>query len=424
MKQQVCNKRCRSAVHPCYSDWFVAAVAATSRFLIASAMVASDVLVTDHDAQGVARFPRSAPWDSDGNCKSVAWWLQAFTKWDSAHFLNIAANGGYKHESDIAFLPLYPSLVRFVADLFAAGKDNCQLNEAIVVVALCINAACFVFTSLMLVRLLEEWNLSPGSQRMAFWAHIVNPANVFFTTAYTESIYAASSWLGMLLMERQRHLWACLSFLVASSIRSNGVLNAVIPVVMFCQSLLACNSSVAKLARLLSACAAPLVPFLLLDTWNHEFLCSKSADYKQDRADGCVSALYGYFGTYAHIQKKYWNVGFLHYYTFKQLPNILLALPIAMIASATISLSHNEPLLLKYRVHLGLVLFTGACFAHTEILTRLLLASCPIVYVGIARLFLQCQHKRTGILLSLLFSYIVVFNILGVLLHANFFPWT
>ena len=405
------------------SDGFVVAVAAASRILIGFAMVAADVVLVDHDARGVARFPSSGRGGGDGgSCAPVAWWLQAFTKWDSAHFLNIAANGGYKQESDVAFLPLYPSVVRFVADLFVVGEGSCRRNDLVVVVALCINLVCFVFSSLVFVRLLEEWKLSPAVQKMAFWVHIGNPANVFFTTAYTESIYAASSWLSMLLLERHRPLWACLTFLVASSIRSNGVLNAAIPACMLCRSLLASNPSPANVARFFFACAAPLLPFLLLDSWNHAFLCSTSASYKQEWASRCVSALHGYFGTYAQIQRKYWNVGFLKYYTLKQVPNILVALPISMIACATLILLRNEPLLLKYRVHLGVVLCTGACFAHTEILTRLLLASCPIVHVGLASLLLQT--KRTEILLPVLSSYLVIFNILGVLLHSNFYPWT
>ena len=40
---------------------------------------------------------------------------------------------------------------------------------------------------------------------------------------------------------------------------------------------------------------------------------------------------------YSHVQRKFWNVGFFSSFTLKQLPNIILATPIVLIAGNTLS---------------------------------------------------------------------------------------
>ena len=50
-----------------------------------------------------------------------------------------------------------------------------------------------------------------------------NPASVFFTTAYTESLYTAFSFLGLWLLPG-KHWGAVSAFLAASATRSNGAL--------------------------------------------------------------------------------------------------------------------------------------------------------------------------------------------------------
>ena len=414
------------------------AISISSRIVIIGLSILSDAIFKDHTAQDVAHFSGRR---QVGDCDTaVSSWLQAFTKWDAAHYLNIAAHSGYREEMEVAFMPLYPSFIRLVARVIKialpGSPDDCRGDaDRLVVSALGLNAACFVLASLVLIQLLALWNLKQSLQLLAFWLHIFNPANIFFTTAYTESIYAATAWLGILLLEKERYLWACLPFFVASMIRSNGIMNAAIPACMLlCKSLTAVKTnSAASIVRLLTLlippCAASLVPFLLLDNWNHSYLCSFGASYGQTYEKACLLQIGvpRYFGTYSFIQKKYWNVGWLQYYQLVQLPNILLAVPIVVIACAIVARRDgelNSPLLWKHKVHLSAILVIGLGWAHTEILTRLLLASCPIMYVGLASLLLDYKRGQNLFLMRLLFTYMIMFNLLGILLHVNFYPWT
>ena len=57
---------------------------------------------------------------------------------------------------------------------------------------------------------------------------LINPANIFFTAVYTESPYLCFTLAGFycLVDEEPSRLKACMFYCLASSTRSNGILNA------------------------------------------------------------------------------------------------------------------------------------------------------------------------------------------------------
>jgi phosphatidylinositol glycan class V len=161
---------------------------------------------------------------------------------------------------------------------------------------------------------------------------------------------------------------------------------------------------------------------------------------------------------YPSIQEKYWNVGLFRYYQWRQIPNFLLAAPIVYIALYCIyyfdtvfgvgkekaeeedidepkrkekgkSTSTPEqwgrrflhpafPLL----AHLCVTLAVGVLIANVQITTRLICASCPIIYVGMAHI--AEQNEKEGKNQWMLWGYVVLYNVVGVVLHCNYFPWT
>ncbi|XP_013375017.1 PREDICTED: GPI mannosyltransferase 2 isoform X2 [Chinchilla lanigera] len=190
---------------------------------------------------------------------------------------------------------------------------------------------------------------------------------------------------------------------------------------------------------------------------------------------------------YSYIQDVYWNVGFLRYYELKQVPNFLLAAPVAILVSwatwtyvtthpwlcLTLGLRRNKnskaleksspgflsPQVFVYLVHaVFLLLFGGLCM-HVQVLTRFLGSSTPVVYWFPAYLLqdqepllrsaetvswkLLVEDSPSGqkvprnFILGLLYNwktcspvtryilgYFLTYWLLGLLLHCNFLPWT
>ncbi|BHF66133.1 hypothetical protein SprV_0200914700 [Sparganum proliferum] len=174
--------------------------------------------------------------------------------------------------------------------------------------------------------------------------------------------------------------------------------------------------------------------------------------------------------SYNNIQSKFWDVGFLQYYKFKQIPHFLLAAPVLVIAALIIYnfycsarkvlltlgiLVENlrQQQLLPHVCHLLFLSLYGVANVHVQVLTRMLFSSCPIIYWYCAsilvgdNLFSPSKDKKNKkpssggfsisrmitilspssylymhqkILLFYFYSYILV----GCFMHSNFLPWT
>lgn len=170
----------------------------------------------------------------------------------------LAVEGQLRCESDVpleeqahAFFPLYPWIVRWAAAAlraalltigFILGKAN-----SLVLAAVLVSNSCFVAAAVLLYRL---GAVVTGDSLLAYrgaLAFCVTPASVFFSTAYTESLYAALSFSGLLLLfseGRRRRIrngrgrrsswwsgagnaWLAATFLsLATLTRSNGIAGA------------------------------------------------------------------------------------------------------------------------------------------------------------------------------------------------------
>lgn len=229
----------------------IVSCAVASRAATIALLILANELLPTHDATGVHKFrPRAFPVPAGPGAGGA---LAAFTRWDAAWFLSIADSGyplvdsggdttvelvdcagtertwggedydwrrGEESErrrprrrcsGDVpleeqahAFFPLYPWVVRYAAAALRAvalltGVDVGE-SGTLVFAAVAVSNACFVAAAVLLHRL---GLVVTGDSLLAFrgaLAFCATPASVFFSTAYTESLFAALSFAGLLVL--------------------------------------------------------------------------------------------------------------------------------------------------------------------------------------------------------------------------------
>lgn len=187
-----------------------------------------------------------------------------------------------------------------------------------------------------------------------------------------------------------------------------------------------------------------------------------------------------WFNLYSYVQRKYWNVGFLKYYEWKQLPNFLLAAPVLatsawavatwiscswnrfqergkqtfranstasylydIIPWAKFSLRHfvtdavaddgtntptiidaeatlvGSPLLLGHYAVLAASTFLCLTIAHVQISTRMICSTCPALYW-----FMIVKVSGGGRVGDAILLWCLLYLIVGIIMHPNWLPWT
>jgi GPI mannosyltransferase 2 len=177
-----------------------------------------------------------------------------------------------------------------------------------------------------------------------------------------------------------------------------------------------------------------------------------------------------WFNVYSYVQQKYWNVGFLKYYEWKQIPNFLLATPVLVASVAAVStwirlswkryLRHAQPgngpgqilqwattslvhfssgaqggqsetlesaelaltggpLCLGHYAVLAASTILCATVAHVQISTRVLFSTCPALYW-----FLVVQISKRRFWGQAILLWCLTYTLLGIVMHPNWLPWT
>jgi phosphatidylinositol glycan class V len=406
-----------------------------TRIIMLGLVVLSDSLITDHAAQGVLELK----YEPTSSLHGI--FTRPFLKWDAAHLLTIAEEG-YITEQSFAFFPAYPMLIRYLAKVIKLVSpvymNSIELN---VLCGFAISNLCFVASCGLLNELLEFLGASTLTRKYAIMCYAFNPATIFFLGIYTESMYSLLLLLGIYyLIVHPNDLYACLIFTLASFTRSNGVFNAVLVAVRSITIFLEDANESVRMKKCISmffVFLGTVFPYYVINLNAYSTLCLEGNI--GINSDVCrLGSVDSIPNVYSYVQWKYWNVGFLNSYRINQIPNIALAIPMVLTVLRTLQIftfsdspvcfsgavglkGGNWPQVLPLLCATYVQFIISLCFAHIQVITRLMCASCPLIYVAMAECFASNDIKISR---KLMLGYILVFNILGLILHPNFYPWT
>ncbi|OAG12245.1 GPI mannosyltransferase 2 [Paraphaeosphaeria sporulosa] len=267
-----------------------------------------------------------------------------FFRWDALYFVK-SAQRGYHYEQEWAFSWAYSLLLKTLVKL-VSGDESISLQNY-VWAGIIVSNACHLVSVVVLHRLSSLVLDRRHSGRVPFVAamlHIVSPAGMFLSSPYAESLFAALNFTGMLLYAQARItdrpgrkqtvredaliLGAGVLFMLATWIRSNGLLSGILflfDVVPFVSRLLDRELSLNDIRKLVITCSSGAL--LGLGSIGPQYVAYQQYCVSQagpSLRPWCSKTIPS---IYTWVQRYYWNVGFLRYWTFSNLPLFLMAGP-------------------------------------------------------------------------------------------------
>ncbi|CAJ0571333.1 unnamed protein product, partial [Mesorhabditis spiculigera] len=330
-------------------------------------------------------------------------------------------------------------------------------STAYLLSALLLNLFAFLMAGWILYHITLRITNSVKQSVIAVLIFSLNPASIFFTAAYSESIYGAMTFGGIWMMMKSRgkfgieYVLACGLFALSFATRSNGLLNfgyvcwyvivdllhkrgndgrfhsllTLSKVRMFFE---VCSS----LLKLLIALAIIILPMKHHAQIQHERFCSQAAPPLSARLNSYATehdlVVAGRTGIewcnqnslifppwYSVIQDKYWDVGFLKYWQWRKLPFFLMASPalfvwilgLKLTATGLLDYSNFNAFLIDadglfpYGVHSSVMAFGAIFFYNVEVFTRIFFSCSPFPYLILAK---WISEKTPMVVLSDLFE--------------------
>jgi phosphatidylinositol glycan class V len=261
-------------------------------------------------------------------------------------------------------------------------KNSIHIESSHLLCAVFLNFIYFILTTVYLFKLTNIlFNNNRLISLFTIIIYCINPANVFFNAAYSESLFSALTFSGLYYLYKYKNendginlLISLMLFFLSGLTRSNGLINFgyigyVYLKIFFSKVKLKkndaniCNilsksidiwgvfNSLLHLIRIIISFVFIAGSFLLYQYYIYLKFCDlvdiKSKLPKQlikyanqnnyklindldlKQLEWCNKTLPF---SYGDIQSKYWGVGFMSYWRIKQIPNFLLAAPILIIS--------------------------------------------------------------------------------------------
>ena len=356
--------------------------------------------------------------------------LSPFARWDAIYFLRIADNG-YQYEQQHAFFPLFPALLRLGSKVFEriglSTLAGCMLTGVIIS-----NLAHF-FTMVNIFKLSMALG---GEEYFAFVASafvIASPAYIFQSAIYSESIFSLLTTAGLLAFYRRQRVLAAVCFCLAGVTRSNGILLAGFFLYDIWMHLFGGCQSILVVVKDLILFILSLSGYVGFQYYGYTVYCGTGST-----RPWCFN---GIPDLYSFVQKHYWNVGFLKYYTSSQLPNFLIAAPMIILSlaacwgyfrsdwkrsftlgglhgrhRANLRFLHQDVLFPHFVLLLALLIYT-LCIVHVQIIARLFSFQ-PVIYWSLAHFYTTGTQRAR----NLIMGYCLVTTLIGTILFMNNYP--
>ncbi|KAK8726465.1 hypothetical protein OTU49_010265 [Cherax quadricarinatus] len=341
--------------------------AIASRVIVLALQAVSNLLIPDHQADAfISPEDPSVPVSWPDQLVKIL--LGGLVRWDAQYFLHIAQYG-YTHENTLAFFPLFPLTVRFITVILNVPLQFIfNYYSVLLISAVLINFYLFIKTAVVFHKLSEEVLRNQVLAYRAALLFCVNPASVFFTAPYSEGLFAFLTFSALLMNETRSTSTAAMVFGLASSARSNGLVN--VGFILY-RKLQDCSNYFYKIRNattesgqlslllvlvltfnytlipLFIGCFLVILPFALFQMWCYNMYCGEEgsspslaphlemfvrSNFLHSPDLGEAEWCYNFPPlAYSHVQDKYWEVGFLRYYEVRQVPNFILALPVVMV---------------------------------------------------------------------------------------------
>lgn len=337
------------------------------------------------------------------------------SNWDAVYY-NHLAQEGYSYEKFGAFFPLYPAILSYLSRL-VGWSGLLSPSVAVVVVSVVMNNLLFITNSKLIYRLSKSMG---GSDKQSYQAALLfsfNPASVFMSVGYTESLFCFLVLWGLIKREEESPLYF-IFFTLATAVRANGL--TLLFFYWYDHGILIIKTRqiiVVNMVCLVIQTISTVAPFIYFQKYFTELYCEQTI-----KSVWCGSGL-----PYSYIQQHYWGNGLFKYWRLDQLPNFLLALPIFLLVLLILTdwlrdyIKNQRDQ--KFPVfsdagylHIAVLSVLALCTMHVQVTTRFLLANCPVIVVYCVR----CKRWR----LWCVVVYFVVYSVVGLVLHSTFYPWT
>lgn len=155
-------------------------------------------------------------WMTDRNVNHNKQWGNVMTLWDGRWYINLAKNG-YRFDpsglSNVAFLPLYPALLRGLT----------YLTRSYPLSGLIINFFSLIGAVYFLIKLTQQEKFSETQTKDTVLFLLIYPTAIFFAAVYTESLFVFLAVATFYFCKRGKFFFAALFGLCAAMTRIPGL---------------------------------------------------------------------------------------------------------------------------------------------------------------------------------------------------------